>query len=587
MPISPDQEDGEIVAPPAAAARHAAGLHGFVAAFDPSQDDWGEYVERLEHYFTANDIDSEDKRRAILLNAAGASTYRLIRTLVSPDKVTDVSFANIVGKAKAHFNPKPSPIVKRYEFNTRRQGENETISTYVAELRKIAEYCEYGAVLNDMLRDRLVCGIFDRTVQRRLLQQVDLTFDKALEAALAAEAADKDSRRLMRTTSDKDLPTPIGKTKDLPVHNVPAGGTRSNRPRQSKPQYKGRERHQGAGGPEKEECSRCGGKHSPAHCPFKNAECHYCKKIGHIARMCRQKGRGSGSGSEGKTHHVDEKETPLQDSGEYLIFHVTSGQTAPLYATVNVNGRPISMEIDTGASVSIASRETFELIREGESHLELEEPTVRLQTYTGESINVCGSTVVKVMHNGQTQALPLVITEGSGPTLLGRNWLGALRLDWRTIFNIGRDLSLQQVLSQHTEVFREELGKLQGTTAKIHVDGNTRPRFEKPRQVPFAIREKVERELERLQALGILQPVQFSDWATPIVPVRRSDGGVRICGDYKITINRAAKLERYPIPCIEELFASLSGGKTFSKLDLSHAYLQVPFRLSSTSRSTR
>ena len=75
MPISPDQEDGEIVAPPAAAARHAAGLHGFVAAFDPSQDDWGEYVECLEHYFTANDIDSEDKRRAILLNAVGASTY--------------------------------------------------------------------------------------------------------------------------------------------------------------------------------------------------------------------------------------------------------------------------------------------------------------------------------------------------------------------------------------------------------------------------------------------------------------------------------------------------------------------------------
>ena len=212
--------------------------------------------------------------------------------------------------------------------------------------------------------------------------------------------------------------------------------------------------------------------------------------------MCRQKGRGRGRGSEGKTHHVDEKEAPFQDSGEYLIFHVTSGQTAPFYATVNVNGRPIAIEIDTGASVSIASRETFELIREGESHLEIEEPTVRLQTYTGESIKVCGSTVVKVMHNGQSHSLPLVITEGSGPTLLGRNWLAALRLDWRTIFNIGCDLSLQQVLSQHAEAFREELGKLQGTTAKIHVDGNTRPQFEKPRQVPFAIREKVEKELE-------------------------------------------------------------------------------------------
>ena len=60
------------------------------------------------------------------------------------------------------------------------------------------------------------------------------------------------------------------------------------------------------------------------------------------------------------------------------------------------------------------------------------------------------------------------------------------------------------------------------------------------------------------------------------MPVRKSDGGVQICGDYKITVNRAAKLEKYPIPRIEELFASLSGGKTFSKLDLSHAYLQIP-----------
>ena len=141
----------------------------------------------------------------------------------------------------------------------------------------------------------------------------------------------------------------------------------------------------------------------------------------HIALKCWQKGRGRGS--EGKAHHVDEKEAPLQHSGEYLIFHVTSGQTAPFYATVNVNGRPISMGIDTGASVSIASREVLELMPEGESHLELEEPTVRLQTYTGESIKVCGSTVVKVMHNGQTQSLPLVIMEGSGPTLLGHNWL--------------------------------------------------------------------------------------------------------------------------------------------------------------------
>ena len=152
---------------------------------------------------------SAEKQRAILLSAVGPSTYRLIRTLVSPDKVTDFSFTALVEKARAHFNPKPSPIVKRYEFNTRRQGENEAVATYIAELRKIAEFCDYGAVLSDMLRDRLVCGIYSRAVQRRLLQEPSLTYDKALEIALSSEAAEKDSKRLTGGTEDKDLPAPV------------------------------------------------------------------------------------------------------------------------------------------------------------------------------------------------------------------------------------------------------------------------------------------------------------------------------------------------------------------------------------------
>ena len=69
--------------------------------------------------------------------------------------------------------------------------------------------------------------------------------------------------------------------------------------------------------------------------------------------------------------------------------------------------------------------------------------------------------------------------------------------------------------------------------------------------------------------------MQFSDWAAPIVPVVKSDGKIRICGDYKVTINQSAKIDKYPIPCIDDLFASLSGGKRFSKLDLSHAYQQL------------
>ena len=76
------------------------------------------------------------------------------------------------------------------------------MAKFVAELRKIVKYCEYGEVLSDMLRDRVVFGISNKRVQRRLLQEPDLTFDKALEMALAAETADRDSMRLQVTDKD-------------------------------------------------------------------------------------------------------------------------------------------------------------------------------------------------------------------------------------------------------------------------------------------------------------------------------------------------------------------------------------------------
>ena len=70
--------------------------------------------------------------------------------------------------------------------------------------------------------------------------------------------------------------------------------------------------------------------------------------------------------------------------------------------------------------------------------------------------------------------------------------------------------------------------------------------------------------------------MEFADWAAPIVPVVKTDGSVRLCGDYKVTVNQVAKLDKYPIPRIDDLFSSLEGGKTFSKLDLAHAYQQIP-----------
>ena len=73
---------------------------------------------------------------------------------------------------------------------------------------------------------------------------------------------------------------------------------------------------------------------------------------------------------------------------------------------------------------------------------------------------------------------------------------------------------------------------------------------------------------------GTIEPVQFADWAAPIVPIVK-DKSIIICGDYKVTVNQAAKLDNYPIPKAEDLFATLSGGNKFTKLYMSQAYQQI------------
>ena len=88
--------------------------------------------------------------------------------------------------------------------------------------------------------------------------------------------------------------------------------------------------------------------------------------------------------------------------------------------------------------------------------------------------------------------------------------------------------------------------------------------------MPYALKDKVEKERERLQREGPLEPVEFSEWAAPI-----ESGEIVICGDYQVAVNAVSKLDNYPIPKTEDLYASLTGSQEFTKLDLSQAYQQI------------
>ena len=94
----------------------------------------------------------------------------------------------------------------------------------------------------------------------------------------------------------------------------------------------------------------------------------------------------------------------------------------------------------------------------------------KLCTYTGQAIDVMGTADIRVEHNDQTATLSLFVTRGKGPSLLGRNWLETLRLDWKKIFLIQNETTLQEVLDRYSDVFQDELGTMKGVTAKIHLD---------------------------------------------------------------------------------------------------------------------
>ena len=89
------------------------------------------------------------------------------------------------------------------------------------------------------------------------------------------------------------------------------------------------------------------------------------------------------------------------------------------------------------------------------------------------------------------------------------------------------------------------------------------------------MRSKVDTELDRLLAENIIEPVAHYSWAAPTVPVLKGDGTVRICGDYRLTVNQVSKVNAYPVPRIDDFFVTLGGGKIFSKLDMKSAYNQL------------
>ncbi|XP_046975644.1 uncharacterized protein K02A2.6-like [Vanessa cardui] len=527
-----------------------SGAHfGILNGFDHNINTWRTYKGRILQYFVANDINEQTdatgrKRKAILLSALSEGTYKLASDLVLPKDIEDVPYEDVIKSLDSHFIPKRVGFGERHAFYTASQLPGETHSQWAARLRGLTAHCGFLNV-EEALRDRFIIGMRSGIEKEKLYSQdlTNLTLARAVElaenlsCAQAAAAASATSSGVVAMAAG--LPGP-----DTQLYKMSQG-----------------EKKRGVA---KDKCKVCGyTNHKSSECKYANYQCKKCHMKGHLRRMC----------SKVNYVEVDSGDQGEDDDDDGNLYFIRSVRGEPMVETIKIFNVPYKFEIDSGSAVTVISESYY---KNNFKDVPLSTTQKQLRTYNGKNIFCVGIIHVPVTYASQTHIIAIYVVRSGGPPLLGRNFISKFNLqlvpvNYHSIENESFITDLQQ---KYSSLFSDKLGTFNKYKIKLSLRDNVKPVFFKARPIAFALRDKVIKEIDRLVSLGILEPVEYSEYASPIVPVLKRDGSVRLCADYSVSINKQLLVEQYPLPTTNELFSKIHGGAQFSKLDLSMAYNQ-------------
>lgn len=576
---------------------------GKLQEFNVQNGAWSSYIDRLSMYFKVNGV-KEDMKLPTLIATMGDEAYELLENLASPTKPAELTFDKVDELMRQHVQPAPSALAERYRFRQRRQNIGENVSTYVAELKRLSKYCKFGTHLNEDLRDQFICGLHSDVVRQRLFAEEDtVTFTEAVKLATSLEAAERDAaiveqQRTIRSSNEAGA-----------VHAVTYAGRggRSVGRGQRRGTDIGAQRFL-PGNNGGSCCFACGAQsHSDANCRFRNYVCSKCQRTGHLRRVCPEwatpgpsRGGARGLAAAGRRGGPARAAAPpapaqsrlfyndadLEHNEEYgrdieeEMHHLCLNNYQSVSLPIIIDNAIIKMEIDTGTAISCISKVTYD---KHLSHLSMENDNTVLKFYNGSRIRPLGIIKPIVTYKEISKPLELFVIEGGTTSLLGRQWLSELDIEipkfYCNFFGDGQNKQMtnevKQLLDRYEELFSGGLGRYTGGRATLRVREGAVPVFHRARPLPYALRERVDAELAAMQRAGIITPVDCSDWASPLVPINKPDGSLRICADYKSTLNPSLLVDRYPLPKIEDVLVNLNGNMYFSKLDLSQAYNQI------------
>jgi len=298
---------------------------------------------------------------------------------------------------------------------------------------------------------------------------------------------------------------------------------------------------------------------------YASYRCRRCGVEGHLERACR---RATVTGQNALVEACEEAEV----AGDIFKVDTHKGCSRGFVAQIEIMGKMFNMQVDTGSCVTTLSRSVF---KKSLPNVQLEVNDILLRGYTGSMIRPLGYFVANVKAFSKVRTIKNYVVDSIAPCLLVRDFLSAFNMSLN-INSVSQCSHRNRLLREYPDVLTKRLRTYKYDNVTIPIDPQARPIFLRHRPVPLAYRKKVEDQIRRMVEEGILEPITNSRWATPIVPVIKANGTVRICGDYMATVNKwLDKNIHYPLPRINEIFDLLSGGNLFTKLDLNQAYTQL------------